>query len=354
MPLPRKQAKIVQQMIDDWQAGDVVDVATAERLRQSIQPIPFDWQRLAKYAMWGAIACIVIALGAVVADEALLVLFKLFFDAPDLVKCAALLGIAAGFFHWGLSRRRNKPDRIYTNEALFFLGVIMVAGAIGWFGKAMDSGSGHFSLLLLMAAVVYCMLGLLFPSVLVWVFGLLALGAWFGAETGYVSGWGAYYLGMNYPTRFVLFGLALLAGVWLMQRLPRLHAFTGSTKVMGYLYTFVAIWIMSIFGNYGDRYSWHNAGQLELFGYGVLFLSASAAAIWHGLKYDDSVSRGFGITFLFINLYTRFFEYFWEGTHKAIFFAILGVSLWWLGSHAEKVWQADVLRRLIAKAPAGE
>ncbi len=46
---------------------------------------------------------------------------------------------------------------------------------------------------------------------LVWIFALLSLGSWFGAETGYVSGWGAYYLGMNYPMRFVLFGIVLLA-----------------------------------------------------------------------------------------------------------------------------------------------
>jgi hypothetical protein len=38
--------------------------------------------------------------------------------------------------------------------------------------------------------------------------------------------------------------------------------------------------------------------------------------------------RGFGMTSFFIEPYTKFFEYFWEGLHKAIFFAILGVSFW--------------------------
>ena len=44
------------------------------------------------------------------------------------------------------------------------------------------------------------------------------------------------------------------------------------------------------------------------------------------------MSRGFGLTFLFINLYTRFFEHFWDHMHKAIFFALLAVSFWCLGT----------------------
>jgi len=45
------------------------------------------------------------------------------------------------------------------------------------------------------------------------------------------------------------------------------------------------------------------------------------------------------LTFLGINLYTRFFEFFWNAMPKAIFFVVLGLSLWALGHYAEKVWQ---------------
>jgi len=50
------------------------------------------------------------------------------------------------------------------------------------------------------------------------------------------------------------------------------------------------------------------------------------------------VLRGFGLTFLFINLYTRFFEYFWDSMHKALFFAVLALSFWYVGSRAERIW----------------
>ena len=67
-------------------------------------------------------------------------------------------------------------------------------------------------------------------------------------------------------------------------------------------------------------------------------------SIYWGLKTEDTVARGFGITFLLLNLYTRFFEYFWDNTHKALFFAILGISFWALGSYAERLWKLAFLK----------
>jgi hypothetical protein len=81
---------------------------------------------------------------------------------------------------------------------------------------------------------------------------LLSLGSWFGTETGYMSGWGAYYLGMNFPLRFVLFGGALIGLSLLFKRYAHFRDFAHSTYVMGLLYLFIALWILSIFGNYGD------------------------------------------------------------------------------------------------------
>jgi hypothetical protein len=110
------------------------------------------------------------------------------------------------------------------------------------------------------------------------------------------------------------------------------------------LYLFIALWILSIFGNYGDASSWRSVRQIELFHWGILFALAAIAAIVYGLKRDDYTSRAFGVTFLFINLYTKYFEYFWDATHKAVFFLILAVSFWMLGSRAEKIWNLEFLK----------
>lgn len=90
------------------------------------------------------------------------------------------------------------PYKVFSNETILFLGVLLTAVSVGYLGAAMDNGSGHFSLLFLLAAVIYAVLGFYFSSVQVWVFALLSLGAWYGAETGYLSDWGNHFLGLNY------------------------------------------------------------------------------------------------------------------------------------------------------------
>jgi hypothetical protein len=41
-------------------------------------------------------------------------------------------------------------------------------------------------------------------------------------------------------------------------------------------------------------------------------------------------------------MYTRYFEYFWNSMHKALFFALLGISFWLIGSKAEKYWRKEM------------
>ncbi len=346
--LPGKHYRIVAGAIDRWHENGVVDADTRTRLADSISIAPFDWQRTARYAFVVAVFCIVIAVGALLADRVLMELLMRIFNAPAAVKCAFFTGASAALFRYGLFLRKKHPHRAYRNESVFFLGVLALASAIAFLGVAIDTGTGHYSLLLLLACVLYALLGLWFPSGLVWVFGLLSLGAWMGVETGYASGHGMYFLGMNYPMRFVLFGGALtllgVAGEHAMAQpshpffMVRLVSMSPQTKVIGLLNLFIALWIMSIFGNYGDPSTWEKVRQYELFHWSLLFGAASVAAIWYGLKRDDGALRGFGLTFLFINLYTRFFEYFWGSIHKAAFFAVLAASFWYIGSRAEAIW----------------
>jgi hypothetical protein len=347
LQLPKKKARFVDEVVDELANNHVIDAATADRIRAHIQPMPFDWRRLARYSFIVAIVCVVIAVGAAVADRWLMDLFERVFSIPWTFKSVASAGLAAGLIFFGLSRRQRHPRKIFSNEAIFFLGVLGIAGSIGCLGKALDNGSGHFSLLLLLATAVYGVLGVLLESKLIWVFSLLSLGGWFGAETGYVSGWGAYYLGMAYPLRFVVFGTALTAASWMMSRRPRFSSMYGVTRVVGLLYLFIALWILSIWGNYEGYDSWHRAGHWELLHWSVYFGLAAAGAIYLGLRNDDGVLRGFGLTFLGINLYTRFFEFFWDDLNKAVIFGILGVTFWLIGSRAETLWQMRGLREKV-------
>jgi len=346
--LPRRHHRVVTQVVDRWRKSGVIDDQTRARLTSSITIVSFDWQKTARYAFMVAILCFVIAVGAIVADRVLRELLMRIFNAPAIVKCGVFSVVSAVIFRYALVLRTKHPHRVYSNEATFFLGVLALATAVFFLGVAVDTGTGHYSVLFLIASLLYALLGLWFPSALVWVFGLVSLGAWMGTETGYVSGYGMYFLGMNYPLRFVIFGAALTALGIASEHVSahadastftgRLLAMSPQTKVIGLLNLFVALWIMSIFGNYGDMAHWYGVRQYELVHWALLFGAASIGAMWCGLKWDDVVLRGFGLTFLFINLYTRFFEYFWDSIHKAAFFAVLAVSFWYIGRRAETIW----------------
>ena len=339
----RKQSKIINKALEDWQTRGLLTAEMGKTLRESMIISTMDWERLAKYAFWIALASILISVSSALADSVLMEMLKNLFDwlwnLSDLGKSVFFTFIAACFYFWGLIRREAAPQKLYSNGAILFLGVLATAAAIGFLGNAYDNGSEHFSVLFAIAAVIYCALGFWFPSGLVYVFGLLSLGAWFGGETGYMSGWGAYYLGMSWPMRFVLFGSSLTALSYAVSQWPLRSGFSRPTLAMGLLYLFIALWIMSIFGNYT---SYDNLlserDKLSLLPWVLLFGVAAVVAIWHGLRFDDGMTRGFGITFLGINLYTRFFEYFWNGLHKSVFFAVLAASLWYVGSHAERIW----------------
>lgn len=338
MKLPRKQAVFLREAIEQWKHDGLLADTQAAQLAGTIVLQPFDWRRLAKYSFWIALISIVSSVSAALSDQFLVDLLEELFDAPAAAKCVGLVLMAAGLYWWGVRRRKQDPAQVYRNEAILFLGVLATAGAIYQLGMALDTGSGHFSILLLLSFLVYGILGVVVESNLIWVFALASLGGWMGTETGYVSGWGAYYLGMNYPLRFVLFGGILTACALALESHPRGQRFFRSTLTMGLLYLFLALWIMSIFGNYGDMEAWERAKQIELFHWSILFGLVACGAIYHGLKYDNGLTKGFGLTFLFINLYTRFFELFWNSMHKAVFFALLGLSFWYLGTKAEKIW----------------
>ncbi|MCU6665890.1 DUF2157 domain-containing protein [Silvania hatchlandensis] len=339
MKVTRKQERTIRRALDEWEQEGALSAADAQRLTGTLKRVVLDWQRLSRYAFWTALACAMIALGSLFADSELMtwIIDLISFSSFARIGLPALL--AVGFYLWGFRRQRQESQWHYSTEAILFLGVLFTAIALWQLGERLDNGSGHIAPLFLAGCAVYGLVGYFGRSGLVWLFFLLSLGSWLGAETGYMSGWGAYWLGMNYPVRFIFFGGALLALCWgLRSILHRRHLYTTS-KATGLMYLFIALWIMSIFGNY-DIDSWYGTTRAALLPWALLFAVAAVICIYISLKTDDGMLRGFGLTFLGINLYTRYFEYFWDGMHKVLFFLLLAVSLAVIGRYAERIWHA--------------
>ena len=235
--------------------------------------------------------------------------------------------------------------QVFSNDAMVFSAVMLTANAIAYLGKAIGKEGTHFSLLILFSVFVYGILAYKFKSRLIWVFVLISLGAWFGTETGYLSRGNFYFLGMNYPLRFVIFGTVLTTLALLLKNVKAFGFFYLTTYISGMVYLFVSLWLISIFGNFGTLDQWYGIKQLSLFYWAIISAAVCVVSIFAGLKYREEVAREFGITFLFLNLYTRYFEYFWDSWHKALFFSVLAASFWLIGRRAEKIWNVEFLKK---------
>ncbi|MCC8116462.1 MAG: DUF2157 domain-containing protein [Planctomycetes bacterium] len=345
MQFNKNQGHFLSEVITEWERDGTVDPETATTLRNSFSIRPFDWAKLAMYSFFIAVVCVVIALIVLVADDFLVDLIERFYSAPDSALCLGFGVLAAVVFYAGLRKRRSHPENVFGNESVLFVAVLFTALSVRFLGNVLDDGSGHYSLLLLLAALLYGVVGAWFESWLVWIFSLVSLGSWYATETGFFTGWQSHFLGMNYPLRFVVFGAVLTGASLLLRSPPRAVFLRPPTYVMGLVYFFTSLWIVSITGNYGDWETWSRVPTTALWYWGVLLGVASLAAIAYGLKYEDAASRGIGLAFLFLNLYTRYCEYFWNHIHKAVFFLILALSFWLIGRKAEKIWNMEFMKK---------
>jgi hypothetical protein len=340
MYLNKKKANFLKKSISIWKSENIINQEIAQKLEKSINIIGFDWKKLAKWSFRFAIVCFVIAVGSFVASPIFKKLAEFIYSLFHFGFGRIILSfiVAGAGYYFALKAAAKNSAKVFRNESILFVAVLSTTWFIFEVGHKLDTGSGHFSILILISCLAYAIAGYFYKSKMTWVFALLSFGGWLGAETGYMSGWGAYYLGMNYPISFMLLGLFMVIIAWFLKDNARFKFFFNSTLCVGLLYLFISAWIMSIFGNYGDMDKWYEAKQMELFHWSILFAVFALGAMWLGFKEDIRMLRGFGITFFCINLYTRFFEYFWNGTHKAFFFFILGLSFWFLASKSEAMW----------------
>jgi hypothetical protein len=338
LDLDKQESEFLNGTIAHWEKEHLIDAELAQSLRESYEVKGFDWMRLAKYSFWIALFCGFIAVGSLIINDVVINWIKSLYYAPDIVISVASGIIAAVLFYFGRYWEKKHAEKVFSNEAVIFTGVLFTACCIAYLGKTFDNGSHHFSLLFLLSVFVYGFLAYRMDSRLIWLFALVSLGSWFGTETGYQTRWSYYFLGMNYPLRFVLFGLLAVGACVILKKQKWFKRFWELTYVVGLLYLFMSLWLLSIFGNYGSIDNWWHIKQISLFYWGIISGVVAGAFLFYGLKTKDVIAREFGISFLLIFIYTKYFEYFWDNTNKTLFFAILGASFWLIGSKAERIW----------------
>jgi hypothetical protein len=168
---------------------------------------------------------------------------------------------------------------------------------------------------------------------------------YFGAKTGYMSGWGAYYLGMTYPVRFLAIGAATLVLSWLHGFVirGRWAKFSRVYAHFGLLVTNLALWFLSVFGYFENLdIRWSGTEGERLF-FSLLWAAVTGASIFASARIGAQHLRGYGLTFLIINLYTFYIQFVAANTGVVWFLHLLliGGSLLWLGFHLERRYRGS-------------
>ncbi len=300
---PRKLQSVLRAEIDTLRREGVIDGKLHVELLQQYPASQWDFSSLGRWFLF---------FGAITVAAGLAILGTTIFELT-LQNLAIALGVAAAVCFFAGSKLGTR-GLAWTSRSIELLGAFAIIGLSFTLGVIYSSGSGNWPMLLLFDMLVLLPLAYIRRNVLLLVLNVILFFTWFGGVTGYVSGWGAYFFGMNYPMRFLFAGL-LMVGMSLIHRdaeQNRLKAYDGFFKVWlsgGIFFSEMSLWLMSLFGNFGDIWKSYSESSGELFFFGTLWAAFNAALLWLGSRYQLPMLRGYAITFLIIQGYTL---YFWK------------------------------------------
>ncbi len=275
-------------------------------------------------------------LGVVSGGVGLLLLSRHLGDLQTLLEVGlalASIGLLSG--GWWLIRSERLPR---VGASLQLLGAFAIQGLTFALGVHYSSGSGNWPALVGIDTALFVALAYALNNRLLLIYACINFFVWFGGQTGYMSGWGAYWLRMNYPVRFLAAGVFVLLIARLhFGRQGRYQAFSRVYAHYGLLVSHLALWFLALFGYFEESVRWSDTGEERLL-FTALWGVVAVGCIVVGARVGLRLARGYGYTFLVINLYTFYGQFIVRHTADAWFVHLLliGGSLVGLGVYLER------------------
>ncbi len=160
--------------------------------------------------------------------------------------------------------------------------------------------------------------------------GLLGLFHWVGSWSA-MAGRSTYELDVQDPKLMAAVSLAaFFFGLWHEHALPSRGRFSLAYQAVSLFYLNTSLLILSIDTPWSERAS-------SALPWVLLLTVVALAQLVAGARLHNGRLLGFGVTFTFINGFTRYAETFWSATGKGTFFLVGGVLVFAAGAALELV-----------------
>lgn len=330
MDAPKAEKDELIRAIDAWLIQGIISSEQASKMKESVSEQTNQRQQVAQYFFIIAIAAALLAFAALFIDDKLLKRLQSLFSLSNYsIFLASALLASVGLWY---ARRRRAFLSTTIYEVYLLPAAICMLVAIVYLCKEVGNGAAYTSFTAI-SAVSFFLLALAFRSRLLWGIFLVALMGWFGTFST-VHSKENLFLGMNYPLRFTAFGILVLLLSFGQKQIKALKSVAGLSYNIGLLIFFTALWGISVFGNFGTLSAWHEVRQLIMLPYAIVCGAIIIGMLLLGIRSNDSLLRDYSILFLLLNLYTHYFEYFWDSLNKGLFFLVLaasfGLMAWWM------------------------
>ena len=233
-----------------------------------------------------------------------------------------------------------KRKEIYlpkTSSAITALSSIFLSADIFTISYIITNNKDNFILLSLISIILFFIIAYIKRNYVVLSIAIISIITWYGIEGFDISG---IDLRLNNYIRFIISSIFIfLVGITDINKKlgNKYFKFSVIYYTIGLLYLNTILAFMSVFGNYDYAIILKEYGNPYIIIYSSLFLLSNIITLIMGYKLKISSIVKYSIFLIILNLYIRYFEYFYFRMNTWIFFIILGSSTIIIGIIIERI-----------------
>lgn len=319
--------KFILKELKKWNKDNIVTDEQFEILSKKYKYDYIDWQTIIRAIMITGIIMVSIGFISFIS----IYIFSLYFIA--FLFTALFL---SGFIIDEVFKRKE----IYlpkTSSAIIAVSSIFLSADIFTISYIITHNKDNFLFLSLISIIIFFIIAYIKRNYAVLSIAVIGLITWYGFEGFDIIP--EMTLNINNYIRFISMSMLIfLIGITdINKRLgEKYYRFSMIYYTIGLLYINIIFAIMSIYGNNTYPIIFKDKSLILLI-YSILFLLFDIITLIIGYKLKISLVVKYSIFFIILNMYIRYFEYFYLKMNIWIFFIILGMTTIFIGVIIERI-----------------